>query len=69
MAQSSRTARPVSSKTYTLTGGASAYAERGIIPRDALRGLPRGCRQLKRGGHTVRVSYLEIYNEHGFWAL
>lgn len=53
-----------SGKTYTLTGG-DAYRERGIIPRavatvfDELR---------RRPGLNARcfVTYVEIYNEHGY---
>ena len=55
-----------SGKTYTLTGGAAAYAERGIIPRtlsEVFRAIEANAGEAE---HTVRVSYLEIYNESGF---
>ena len=54
-----------SGKTYTLTGGSSAYAERGIIPR-TLSEVFRAIEADAEAEHTVRVSYLEIYNESGF---
>ena len=55
-----------SGKTYTLTGGASAYAERGIIPRTLSEVFRAVAANSSEAEHTVRVSYLEIYNEHGF---
>ena len=54
-------------RTYTITGGADSYEDRGIIPRtlsnlfEQLEG-----RQAGNVAHTVRVSYLEIYNEAGY---
>ena len=54
-----------SGKTYTLTGGSTAYAERGIIPR-TLSEVFRAIEADAEAEHTVRVSYLEIYNESGF---
>ena len=56
-----------SGKTYTITGGADSYEDRGIIPRtlsylfQQLEG-----RQASNVTYTVRVSYLEIYNEAGY---
>ena len=55
-----------SGKTYTLTGGVDAYAERGIIPRtlsEVFRAIELASSEAE---HTVRISYLEIYNESGF---
>ena len=54
-----------SGKTFTLTGGVSAYAERGIIPR-TLSYIFKAVAANEDAEHTVRVSYLEIYNESGF---
>lgn len=56
-----------SGKTFTMTGGPERYADRGIIPRaisllfskfqeESLNGVSFSC----------FVSYLELYNEHGF---
>jgi len=55
-----------SGKTFTLTGGASAYAERGIIPRTLASVFRAVEAQSSDAEQTVRVSYLEIYNESGF---
>lgn len=55
-----------SGKTYTLTGGASAYAERGIIPRTLSAVFKAIASRQDDAEHTVRISYLEIYNESGF---
>ena len=55
-----------SGKTYTLTGGATAYAERGIIPRTLSEVFRAVQAHSEEAEHTVRVSYLEIYNESGF---
>ncbi|KER26495.1 hypothetical protein T265_13989, partial [Opisthorchis viverrini] len=49
-------------KTYTISGVAQAYPDRGIIPR-ALAQLFEEINQLKRHEATVRISYVEIYNE------
>ena len=54
-----------SGKTYTMTGGTDKYSDRGIIPRtisyifDYFK---------KKSGliFTLHISYMEIYNEHGF---
>ena len=54
-----------SGKTFTLTGGVNAYTERGIIPR-VLAALFARIQANTEAEHTVRVSYLEIYNENGF---
>ena len=55
-----------SGKTYTLTGGVSAYNERGIIPRTLSEVFKAIELASSEAEHTVRISYLEIYNESGF---
>ena len=54
-----------SGKTFTLTGGVSSYNERGIIPR-ALSALYAHIDGQSEMEYTVRISYLELYNESGF---
>lgn len=54
-----------SGKTFTLTGGVSSYNERGIIPR-ALSALYAHINGQSEMEYTVRISYLELYNEAGF---
>ena len=55
-----------SGKTHTLTGGASSYAQRGIIPR-AIQAIYKHVQSCAEDAeYTVRVSYLEIYNEVGY---
>ena len=54
-----------SGKTFTLTGGISSYNERGIIPR-ALSALYAHIDGQSEMEYTVRISYLELYNESGF---
>jgi kinesin family protein 6/9 len=54
-----------SGKTYTLTGGVTAYAERGVIPRTLSAVFARIGADTE-AEYTVRISYLEIYNEVGF---
>ena len=50
-----------------LTGGADSYASRGIIPRaiSAIFAAVGTC-AADDVEHTVRISYLEIYNDAGF---
>jgi kinesin family protein 6/9 len=55
-----------SGKTYTLTGGPDSYSERGIIPRTLSEVFRAIDAHQADAEHTVRISYLEIYNEHGF---
>eukprot|EP00924_Labyrinthula_sp_SR-Ha-C_P004048 snap_masked-scaffold_3-processed-gene-12.27-mRNA-1 protein AED:0.01 eAED:0.01 QI:0/-1/0/1/-1/1/1/0/560 len=50
-----------SGKTYSITGGTERYCKRGIIPRV----LSRIYKKLEEES-TIRISYLEIYNEIGF---
>jgi kinesin family protein 6/9 len=52
-----------SGKTYTLTGGVDAYEERGIIPRALSRIYSHIAATAGEVDHTVRISYLEIYNQ------
>eukprot|EP01083_Nonionella_stella_P161949 531082_1 len=54
-----------SGKTYTITGGPEGYADRGLIPR-ALSHIFRGIQNCKTTIYTVRISYLEIYNDDGY---
>ncbi|KAA0194499.1 kinesin protein KIF9 [Fasciolopsis buskii] len=49
-------------KTYTMSGISQAYADRGIIPR-ALEHLFSEVEKQTKYNITVRVSYVEIYNE------
>uniref|UniRef100_A0A2K6EY16 Kinesin family member 6 n=1 Tax=Propithecus coquereli TaxID=379532 RepID=A0A2K6EY16_PROCO len=54
-----------SGKTFTITGGAERYSDRGIIPRT----LSYIFEQLQKDGskiYTTHISYLEIYNECGY---
>eukprot|EP00967_Tisochrysis_lutea_P046978 scaffold57158_cov31-Tisochrysis_lutea.AAC.2 len=52
-----------SGKTYTLTGGVDAYEERGIIPRALSHIYAHIAASAGEVEHTVRISYLEIYNQ------
>ncbi|XP_030052834.1 kinesin-like protein KIF9 [Microcaecilia unicolor] len=49
-------------KTYTITGATESYDHRGIIPR-ALQQVFREIEARPNYAITIRVSYLEIYNE------
>eukprot|EP00899_Mesostigma_viride_P022312 jgi/Mesvir1/3265/Mv16400-RA.1 len=49
-------------KTYTMSGGKEAYAQRGVIPR-ALSYLFQWMRARPQVSVSVRVSYVELYNE------
>ncbi|NXQ44602.1 KIF9 protein, partial [Catharus fuscescens] len=49
-------------KTYTMTGAASEYRNRGIIPR-AIQQIFKSASEFLNILVTVRISYLEIYNE------
>eukprot|EP00759_Apiculatamorpha_spiralis_P036322 PhF_6_TR36521/c0_g1_i1/m.53806/K10397/KIF6_9; kinesin family member 6/9 len=53
-----------SGKTYTMTGG-TTYVERGIIPRALSLLYEEINKQQGTTEYTVRVSYLQIYNEKG----
>ncbi|XP_029418115.1 kinesin-like protein KIF9 isoform X7 [Nannospalax galili] len=52
-------------KTYTMTGATENYKHRGILPR-ALQQVFRMIEEHPTQAITVRVSYLEIYNESLF---
>ncbi|KAM6161084.1 kinesin-like protein KIF9 isoform 2-T2 [Erethizon dorsatum] len=52
-------------KTYTMTGATENYKQRGILPR-ALQQVFRMIEECPTHAVTVRVSYLEIYNESLF---
>eukprot|EP00049_Salpingoeca_infusionum_P012998 m.241586 g.241586 ORF g.241586 m.241586 type:complete len:190 (-) comp15327_c0_seq6:3312-3881(-) len=54
-----------SGKTFTITGGAERYEDRGIIPR-TLEHLFEHYVQNPGTVFSTTVSYLEIYNEHGY---
>ncbi|XP_075779103.1 kinesin-like protein KIF9 isoform X3 [Pelodiscus sinensis] len=49
-------------KTYTMTGATENYKHRGIIPR-AIQQVFRAAEKRIDQSITVRISYLEIYNE------
>ena len=50
-------------KTFTMTGGQESYKYRGLIPR-ALHHVFADIESRPESAVTVRVSYLEIYNEN-----
>uniref|UniRef100_A0A287BR34 Kinesin-like protein n=2 Tax=Sus scrofa TaxID=9823 RepID=A0A287BR34_PIG len=52
-------------KTYTMTGATENYKHRGILPR-ALQQIFKMIEERPTHAITVRVSYLEIYNESLF---
>ncbi|XP_037705587.1 kinesin-like protein KIF9 isoform X3 [Choloepus didactylus] len=52
-------------KTYTMTGATENYQHRGILPR-ALQQVFKMIEERPTHAITVRVSYLEIYNESLF---
>ncbi|XP_023777842.1 kinesin-like protein KIF9 isoform X3 [Cyanistes caeruleus] len=52
-------------KTYTMTGAASEYRNRGIIPR-AIQQIFKSAAEFLNILVSVRISYLEIYNESLF---
>ncbi|XP_046327027.1 kinesin-like protein KIF9 isoform X1 [Haliotis rufescens] len=54
-----------SGKTFTMTGATENYKHRGLIPR-SLSQLFREIEERPELAITVRVSYLEIYNESMF---
>ncbi|KAI9137246.1 P-loop containing nucleoside triphosphate hydrolase protein [Paraphysoderma sedebokerense] len=49
-------------KTFTMTGATENYKHRGIIPR-ALSRIFKGIADRPQMATTVKISYLEIYNE------
>jgi kinesin family protein 6/9 len=54
-----------SGKTFTMTGGQSSFNDRGIIPR-TLQYLFQSFKKRTDCSHQVHISYMEIYNEHGY---
>ena len=54
-----------SGKTFTITGGAERYVDRGIIPR-SLSYIYGKIAEDSETQYTIRVSYLEIYNDNGY---
>ncbi|CAK0865132.1 unnamed protein product [Prorocentrum cordatum] len=54
-----------SGKTFTITGGAERYADRGLIPR-TIAYLFEAFRQRHDATYRLHVSYLEIYNNEGY---
>ncbi|XP_061824484.1 kinesin-like protein KIF6 isoform X1 [Nerophis lumbriciformis] len=52
-------------KTFTITGGAERFIDRGIIPR-TLTYLYERFSQDNNTVYTTHISYLEIYNEMGY---
>src|SRR5206468_759389 len=53
-------------KTYTMTGGASRYVDRGIIPRSLAYIFSSISSRSSSFHYSIRISYLEIYNEKGY---
>ena len=54
-----------SGKTFTITGGAERYQDRGIIPR-ALSAIFSAFKDATDAQYQAYISYLEIYNEQGY---
>ncbi|XP_071503220.1 kinesin-like protein KIF6, partial [Diadema antillarum] len=54
-----------SGKTYTIEGGAKSYSDRGLAPR-ALSKVYKSLESKEFDELTVKVSYLEIYQEVGY---
>ncbi|XP_078670802.1 uncharacterized protein LOC144910950 [Branchiostoma floridae x Branchiostoma belcheri] len=54
-----------SGKTYTVEGGARRYADRGLAPR-ALSMIYKALEERQQEEISVKVSYLEIYQEVGY---
>lgn len=52
-------------KTFTMTGSTEKFQHRGIIPR-AIQQIFREIREMQEHSISVRISYLEIYNERMF---
>lgn len=58
-------ARAGSGKTFTITGGAERYQDRGIIPR-ALGRIFQAFKDRSNMQYSAYISYLELYNEAGY---
>lgn len=54
-----------SGKTFTMTGGAERYADRGVIPR-SLSYIFGKIQKTTTHQYNVNISYLEIYNDAGY---
>src|SRR5690606_1777861 len=54
-----------SGKTFTITGGAERYEDRGMIPR-TLSYIFSEINKRTDTSYKVLVSYLEIYNDQGY---
>nr|CAB3259115.1 kinesin-like protein KIF9 [Phallusia mammillata] len=52
-------------KTFTITGATENYKQRGVIPR-AIAQIFRSIEEQSDKSVSVRISYLEIYNENMF---
>lgn len=50
-------------KTYTMHGAAEAYENRGVVPR-AISQVFKSIKTRRDRDISIRVSYVEIYNEH-----
>ncbi|KAI8614007.1 P-loop containing nucleoside triphosphate hydrolase protein [Chytriomyces sp. MP71] len=50
-------------KTFTMTGASENYKHRGLIPR-AISHIFREVAERPQMAYTIRISYLEIYNEN-----
>eukprot|EP01063_Lacrimia_lanifica_P012316 TRINITY_DN1892_c0_g1_i1.p1 TRINITY_DN1892_c0_g1~~TRINITY_DN1892_c0_g1_i1.p1 ORF type:complete len:893 (+),score=304.60 TRINITY_DN1892_c0_g1_i1:135-2813(+) len=53
-----------SGKTFSITGGSESYAQRGMIPRSIAMVFDE-VNKMADADITVRVSYLQIYNDKG----
>lgn len=54
-----------SGKTFTITGGAARYQDRGLIPR-TIQYIFKHIANDPYTQYAVQVSYLELYNEVGY---
>jgi kinesin family protein 6/9 len=54
-----------SGKTFTMTGGPERYVDRGIIPR-GISAIFADIAKRSDSQVSVKISYLEIYNETGY---
>jgi kinesin family protein 6/9 len=52
-------------KTFTMTGATENYEQRGLIPR-TIQHLFKEIQSRQDRSYTVRIGYLEIYNEQLF---
>lgn len=54
-----------SGKTFTITGGTDRYVDRGLIPR-TISHIFDAMKKEQKSTFRMFISYLEIYNEHGY---